>query len=232
MYRADTVTDTYEPGSTLKVVTVAERWRGSSARRRSSCPEDPGGRPSDREAHRTGSERMTVASILAQSSTSGRSRSLRLLGRDRPDGSGSASSGSAGRPSRLPGRDAGILELLVGLNDRDAADRPRHRRDAGADGDRLRRGRERGVWKQPHLVLSSRVKQRRVISRAVSDQLMAMMRDVVLEGTGTGRLSRSTRWPGRPELPRSRTAGRLLDLPHAHLRFVRRRRPGERPAAP
>ena len=42
-----------------------------------------------------------------------------------------------------------------------------------------------GVWKQPHLVLSSRVKQRRVISRAVSEQLMAMMRDVVLEGTGT-----------------------------------------------
>ena len=29
------------------------------------------------------------------------------------------------------------------------------------------------------------MKQRRVISRAVSEQLMAMMRDVVLEGTGT-----------------------------------------------
>jgi cell division protein FtsI/penicillin-binding protein 2 len=40
------------------------------------------------------------------------------------------------------------------------------------------------VWVQPHLVMDGRPKKRRVISPEVSEQLMSMMRDVVLEGTG------------------------------------------------
>jgi cell division protein FtsI/penicillin-binding protein 2 len=42
-----------------------------------------------------------------------------------------------------------------------------------------------GVWHRPRLVADRPVTRRRVISRGVADQLMSMLRDVVIEGTGT-----------------------------------------------
>ena len=139
------------------------------------------------EAHRTHTERMTVASILAQSSNIGTITLAQLLGRERLTKLARPSSGSAGRPGiDFPGETQGILPsywsgstigtLPIGHGIAVTPVQMATAYAAVANG---------GVWKQPHLVLSSRVKQRRVISRAVSEQLMSMMRDVVLEGTGT-----------------------------------------------
>jgi cell division protein FtsI/penicillin-binding protein 2 len=41
-----------------------------------------------------------------------------------------------------------------------------------------------GVWHRPRLVADRRPLQRRVMSRGVSNRLMSMLRDVVIEGTG------------------------------------------------
>jgi cell division protein FtsI/penicillin-binding protein 2 len=49
----------------------------------------------------------------------------------------------------------------------------------------------RGVWLQPHLVsrvagsTRPRLERRRIVSRAISAELMSMLRNVVSEGTGT-----------------------------------------------
>jgi cell division protein FtsI/penicillin-binding protein 2 len=42
-----------------------------------------------------------------------------------------------------------------------------------------------GVWLRPRLVADRPAKRRRVMSRRVANQLMSMLRDVVIEGTGT-----------------------------------------------
>ncbi len=141
------VTDTYEPGSTLKVVTVAGALSDGLVTPSTSFTLEPKIHVADRvihEAHRTRTERMTVAEILAQSSNVGTVTLAQLLGRDRLT-SWLARFGFGRRTgNRLPRRVAGDPpELLVRLDDRDAPDRPRHRRHARADGGRLRRGRER-----------------------------------------------------------------------------------------
>jgi cell division protein FtsI/penicillin-binding protein 2 len=42
-----------------------------------------------------------------------------------------------------------------------------------------------GVWIRPRLVADHPTRRRRIMSRHVSDQMMSMLRDVVMEGTGT-----------------------------------------------
>jgi cell division protein FtsI/penicillin-binding protein 2 len=41
-----------------------------------------------------------------------------------------------------------------------------------------------GVWVRPRLLADRPMKRRRVVSKEVSGQLMSMLRDVVIEGTG------------------------------------------------
>ena len=89
---------------------------------------------------------MTVAEILAQSSNVGAITLAQQLGAERL-ARGSSASASASRPgSTSPARRPGIvlpLEQVVGLDDRQRPDRPGHRGHAGADGGRVRGGRER-----------------------------------------------------------------------------------------
>ncbi len=84
--RNRTVTDTYEPGSTLKVVTVAGALSEGLVTPTTPFTLPPSLQVADRvihEAHRTDTERMTVAAILAQSSNIGTITLAQMLGRQR-----------------------------------------------------------------------------------------------------------------------------------------------------
>ena len=183
------VTDTYEPGSTLKVVTVAGALSEGLVTPTTPFTLPPSLQVADRvihEAHRTGTERMTVAAILAQSSNIGTITLAQMLGRQRlttwlgrfgfgkKTGIDFPGETRGILPSDWSGSTIGTLPIGHGI-----AVTPVQMASAYAA---VANG---GVWKQPHLVLSERVRQRRVVTRAVSEQLMSMMRDVVVEGTGT-----------------------------------------------
>ncbi|HEU6445688.1 MAG TPA: penicillin-binding protein 2 [Gaiellaceae bacterium] len=183
------VTDTYEPGSTLKVVTVAGALAEGLVSPMTAFTLGPKIHVADRvihEAHRTRTERMTVAAILAQSSNIGTITLAQLLGRERL--TKWLGRFGFGRKTGIdfPGETEGILPgywsgstigtLPIGHGIAVTPVQMAAAYAAVANG---------GVWLQPHLVMNGRVKKRRVISQQVSDQLMSMMRDVVLEGTGT-----------------------------------------------
>jgi cell division protein FtsI/penicillin-binding protein 2 len=183
------VTDTYEPGSTLKVVTVAGALAEGLVSPMTAFTLGPKINVADRvihEAHRTRTERMTVAAILAQSSNIGTITLAQLLGRERL--TKWLGRFGFGRKTGIdfPGETEGILPgywsgstigtLPIGHGIAVTPVQMAAAYAAVANG---------GVWLQPHLVMNDRVRKRRVISQQVSDQLMSMMRDVVLEGTGT-----------------------------------------------
>jgi len=183
------VTDTYEPGSTLKVVTVAGALSEGLVTPSTAFMLAPKIQVADREiheAHRTGTEQMTVAEILAQSSNIGTITLAQLLGRDRLTSWLGRFGFGKGTGIHFPGESAGILPsywsgstigtLPIGHGIAVTPVQMAAAYAAVANG---------GVWAQPHLVINGQVQKRRVISRRVSGQLMSMMRDVVVEGTGT-----------------------------------------------
>jgi cell division protein FtsI (penicillin-binding protein 3) len=182
------VTDTYEPGSTLKVVTVAGALSEGLVAPSTAFTLAPKLQVADREiheAHRTSTEQMTVAEILAQSSNIGTITLAQMLGRERL--TSWLTRFGFGRKTGIdfPGETEGILPsywsgstigtLPIGHGIAVTPVQMAAAYAAVANG---------GVWVQPHLVMDGRTKKRRVISPEVSEQLMSMMRDVVLEGTG------------------------------------------------
>jgi cell division protein FtsI (penicillin-binding protein 3) len=183
------VTDTYEPGSTLKVVTVAGALSERLVSPATAFNLRPSIRVADRvihEAHRKTTEQLTVAGILAQSSNVGTVTLAELLGRDRL--TSWLKRFGFGRRTGIdfPGESKGILPgywsgstigtLPIGHGIAVTPVQMAAAYAAVANG---------GIWVQPHLVLNGPAKRHRVISQEVSEELMAMMRDVVLEGTGT-----------------------------------------------
>jgi cell division protein FtsI (penicillin-binding protein 3) len=182
------VTDTYEPGSTLKVVTVAAALSEGIVTPASSFTLSPSIRVSDRvihEAHRERTEVMTVAKILSRSSNVGTVRLAELLGRTRLETW--IERFGFGRKTGIdfPGETRGILPfywsgstigtLPIGHGIAVTPVQMAAAYAAVANG---------GTWIAPRLVADRPAKRRRVISRHVSDQLMSMLRDVVIEGTG------------------------------------------------
>ncbi len=178
LQRNKTVTDTYEPGSTFKIVTYAAALSSNLVSPDVEVPPavlDPGRRPRDprRREPRHGDD-------------DGRADPLALVERRRDHARGDArplARRELDQPVRLrqghgrrrTGRDAGAAaELLVGLDDRDAPDRSRDRGHAGADGGRVRGGRERRRLaaaaprraRRRRRVRDERVERRRVVSRA------------------------------------------------------------------
>ena len=141
------VTDVYEPGSTFKVVTVAAALSEKIVTPTTPFTLQSSIRVADRIIHEhepRPTRRMTVAQILSQSSNVGTITLAQMLGRTRVEqwierfGFGKQTGIDA------PGESAGLLpSLLVGLDDRQRADRPGDRRDADPDGGRLRCDRER-----------------------------------------------------------------------------------------
>ena len=182
------VTDTYEPGSTLKVVTVAGALSEGLVTPSTEFSLEPTIQVADRvihEAHRDQTERMTVAQILSRSSNVGTitlAEQLRREGLERwivRFGFGRRTNVDfpgeiAGiLPSYWSGSTIGTLPIGHGI-----AVTPMQMAAAyGA----LANG---GVWLRPRLVADRPIKRRRVVSKTVSDQLMSMLRDVVIEGTG------------------------------------------------
>jgi cell division protein FtsI/penicillin-binding protein 2 len=182
------VVDTYEPGSTLKVVTVAAALSEGLVSPSTPFTLEPEVRVADRvihEAHREDVERMTVAEILAYSSNVGTITLAQLLGRERLTSWLGRFGFGRKTGVEFPGETAGILPsywsgstigtLPIGHGIAVTPVQMAAAYAAVANG---------GGWVRPHLVADGSSRRRRVMSQRVSAQLMSMMRDVVLEGTG------------------------------------------------
>jgi cell division protein FtsI (penicillin-binding protein 3) len=197
LQRNRAVTDTYEPGSTFKLVTVAgalsERLVSPSTR--FMLPYEI--QVADRRIHDAelrGTETMSVAQILSQSSNVGAITLAEHLGRHRLVHW--ISRFGFGRPTGIdfPGESPGIVlpedrwsgssigNIPIGQG---IAVTPIQMASAYAA------IANRGLWVRPHLVdhvgdgRTVRPARRRVVSRWVATQLMGMLKNVVAEGTGT-----------------------------------------------
>jgi cell division protein FtsI/penicillin-binding protein 2 len=191
------VTDTYEPGSTFKLVTVAgalsERLVSPSTR--FTLPYQI--QVADRTIHDAevrGTETMSVAQILSKSSNVGAITLAEQLGRHRlvhwisrfgfgkPTGIDfpGESPGIVLPEDRWSGSSIGNIPIGQGI-----AVTPIQMASAYAA------IANRGLWVKPRLVdhvgdgRPLRSPRRRVVSRWVATQLMGMLKNVVAEGTGT-----------------------------------------------
>jgi cell division protein FtsI (penicillin-binding protein 3) len=196
LQRNRAVTDTYEPGSTFKLVTVAgalsERLVSPSTR--FTLPYEI--QVADRRIHDAeprGTETMSVAQILSKSSNVGAITLAQHLGRHRlvrwisrfgfgkPTGIDfpGESPGIVLPEDRWSGSSIGNIPIGQGI-----AVTPIQMASAYAA------IANRGLWVRPHLVdhvgdgRAARSPRRRVVSRWVATQLMGMLKNVVAEGTG------------------------------------------------
>ena len=141
------VTDVYEPGSTFKLVTVAGVLSDRLVTPRTTFPLPYSIQVADRvihDAEQRGTETMSVARILAQSSNVGAITLAEKLGRSASI-AGCGASASAPPPASASRRECRLrpeARSVVRLDDRQRADRARRRRDARADGGRLRDDRQ------------------------------------------------------------------------------------------
>jgi len=191
------VTDTYEPGSTFKLVTVAAGLQERIISPRTSFRLAPTIKVADRvihEAHTRGTERLTVRQIVEQSSNIGTITIAQHLGAGRLaswiDRFGFGAKTGVDFPGESPGfalpldewSGSTIGTVPIGHGIAVTPVQMARAYAAIANGGRLVR---------PHLI--DRIDGRtvgttrgpRVVSRAVSDQMLSMLRGVVLEGTGT-----------------------------------------------
>lgn len=197
LQRNRAVTDTYEPGSTLKIVTVAGvvSERLVSAQTAFEVPYSI--QVADRiihDAERRGTERLSVGQILSHSSNVGAVMLAELLGKGRllkwiarfgfgrPTGIGfpGESPGIVPAAPQWSGSTIGTVPIGQGI-----AVTPMQVAAAYAA------VANRGLWITPHLVdrvvggRRPKLTRRRVVSPHVAAQLMSMLRNVVAEGTGT-----------------------------------------------
>jgi cell division protein FtsI/penicillin-binding protein 2 len=197
LQRNRTVTDTYEPGSTFKLVTVAgvlsERLVSPSTR--FTLPYSL--KVADRvihDAEQRGTVNYSVAQILAHSSNIGAIELAEMLGKTRLSswinrfGFGRTtgidfpgeSPGIVLPPDKWSGSTIGNVPIGQGI-----AVTPVQMAAAYAA------IANHGVWSRPHLVDHvagggrPSLKRRRLVSPAIASQLMMMLKDVVAEGTGT-----------------------------------------------
>ncbi len=190
------VTDTYEPGSTFKLVTVAGALSDGvvTPQTEFTLPYSiTVGDKTIHDAHPRGTERMSVSQILARSSNIGAITISELLGKERlarwisafgfgkPTGIDfpRESAGIVAPPDKWYGSDAGTIPIGQGI-----AVTPIQLVAAYAA---IANG---GVWVQPRLVsringkATTAPKKRRVVTPYVAGELMHLLRNVVDEGTG------------------------------------------------
>jgi cell division protein FtsI (penicillin-binding protein 3) len=191
------VTDTYEPGSTFKLVTVAAVLSDHLVTPMTRFVLPYSIHVADRVIHDAeprGTETMTVAQILARSSNVGAITLAERLGQHRlaqwisrfgygkPTGIDypGESPGIALPEKRWSGSTIGNVPIGQGI-----AVTPIQMASAYAA------IANRGVWVRPHLVdhvgdgRSFMSPRRRIVSRGVAAQVLAMLKNVVLDGTGT-----------------------------------------------
>jgi cell division protein FtsI (penicillin-binding protein 3) len=191
------VTDTYEPGSTFKLVTVAAALQEGIVNPRSSFRLAPTLEVADRtirEAHSRGTQRMSVREIVEYSSNIGTITIAQRLGEGRLaswiDRFGFGNATGIDFPGESPGFALPVDEWsgstigTVPIGHGIAVTPVQMARAYAtiANGGRLVR---------PHLIDridgTSAVSGvgRRVVSKVVADQMLDMLRGVVVEGTGT-----------------------------------------------
>ena len=183
------VVDTYEPGSTFKLVTVAGALSEGLVSPSTAYTLPYSIHVADRVVHDAelrGTERMTVAQILSRSSNVGAITLAEMLGQERL--LSWIKRFGFGRPTGIdyPGESAGILpsywsgstigNVPIGQG---IAVTPIQMASAYAA------IANRGVWVRPHLAVRARLVHRRIVSRTVAAQLSTMLRGVVTSGTGT-----------------------------------------------
>ena len=196
LQRNRTVTDTYEPGSTFKLITVAAALSEGvvSPSTRFTLPYSL--KVADRvihDAEERGTVNYSVAQILAHSSNIGAIELAEMLGRTRLAswisrfGFGRVtgidfpgeSRGIVLPPEEWSGSTIGNVPIGQGI-----AVTPVQMAAAYAA------VANRGIWSRPHLVDHvagggrPSLYHRRLVSPGIADQLMLMLKDVVAEGTG------------------------------------------------
>jgi cell division protein FtsI (penicillin-binding protein 3) len=197
LQRNRAVTDTYEPGSTFKLVTVAGALSEGLVTPTTHFTLPYEIQVADRRIHDAeprGTENMTVSEILSRSSNVGaitlaerltRHRLVRWISRfgfGHPTGIDfpGESEGIVLPEEKWSGSSIGNIPIGQGI-----AVTPIQMASAYAA------IANRGVWVRPHLVDhvgdgdTVRPARRRVVSAWVSRELMAMLKNVVAEGTGT-----------------------------------------------
>ncbi|HYZ77512.1 MAG TPA: penicillin-binding protein 2 [Gaiellaceae bacterium] len=182
------VVDTYEPGSTFKLVTVAGALSDGLVSPRTLFTLAPSIQVADRVIHDAeprGTETMSVAQILSRSSNVGAITLAEMLKRDRllswikrfgfgrPTGLDYPGESGGILPSYWSGSTIGNVPIGQGI-----AVTPMQMASAYAA------IANRGVSVRPHLVARARAVRRRVVTRTVAAQLSTMLRGVVTSGTG------------------------------------------------
>jgi cell division protein FtsI (penicillin-binding protein 3) len=191
------VTDTFEPGSTFKLVTVAAGLEEKMITPRTSFRLPPSLKVADRvirEAHTRGTQRMTVRQIVELSSNIGTITIAQHLGEGRLASWIERFGFGAHTGVDFPGESAGFALPLDEWSGSTIGTVPIGHGIAVTPIQMARAYSviaNGGVLVRPHLIeridgkdVSGR-RGRRVVSRDVSDQMLSMLRGVVLEGTGT-----------------------------------------------
>jgi cell division protein FtsI (penicillin-binding protein 3) len=194
--RNRTVTDTYEPGSTFKVVTVSAALSEGLVTPHTAFTLPYSIHVSDRiisDAHPRGTERMTVDQIISHSSNVGTITLAQLLGAEKLSEWISRFGFGHKTGIDFPGETRGIVPPLERWSGSTIGTLPIGHgiaitpvQMAAAYGTVA----NEGVWLQPHLVDRVGTKgrpavvARRILAPRVSRQVLRMMEDVVIEGTG------------------------------------------------
>jgi cell division protein FtsI/penicillin-binding protein 2 len=196
LQRNRTLTDTYEPGSTFKVVTVSAALSERLVSPSTGLILPYEIQVADRkihDSHERGTERMTVDEIISKSSNVGTVRLAQELGSERLSEWVKRFGFGAKTGIDFPGESPGIVPPLEKWSGSTIGTLPMGHGVAvtavqmAAAYATVANG---GVWLQPHIVKrigsSARpaVAARRVLASRVAHQVIAMMRDVVVEGTG------------------------------------------------
>jgi cell division protein FtsI/penicillin-binding protein 2 len=197
LQRNRAVTDTYEPGSTYKLVTVAGALSDGLVAPSTRFTLPYSIQVADRvihDAEERGTVNYSVAQILAHSSNVGAITLAEMLGKDRL--ASWISRFGFGRKTGIdfPGESPGIVlpkerwsgstigNVPIGQGIAVTPVQMASAYAAVANG---------GVWSRPHLVDHVEgggrpsLNRRRIVSRPIAAELMTMLKDVVAEGTGT-----------------------------------------------
>jgi cell division protein FtsI/penicillin-binding protein 2 len=221
------VTDTYEPGSTFKIVAVSAALSEHLVTPQTSFLLAPVIHVADRtihEADRTQSERMTVADIIARSSNVGAITLAELVGQQRF--SRWIYRFGFGRPTGIdfPGETPGIVVPFKDWSGSSIGNLPIGQ-SIGVSAIQMASAyaaiANDGVWVQPHFVTSVQGRApfhphtRRIVSAHVAQEMLGMLRDVLNFGTGN-----NAAVPGYHVAGKTGTAQKPGPHGYSHTKFV------------